>query len=212
VTDGLDAVSIQLFNDRMTELKTSFEKQMKKLGEQNFEQQKKLNIFENSLQISDMNIPELMTLVFMKERDPGLDGEMFIWKVCKQNLSTEALEKIAETEFADAISKITEKQIRDAVAKVSHEARFQLNDVKEKMSREMNNLRLMISDKTEENVRLHTAKFAEIDKARKDAYDKSEARFTVAFKKQELKHAEDKRMLEDRIRKEVSQLNVGQAR
>lgn len=67
----------------------------------------------------------------------------------------------------------------------------------------------MISEKTEENVRLNTAKFQEIDKARKDAYDKSEARFHIAFKKQEIKHAEDKRMLEDRIRKEVSQLNVG---
>lgn len=75
------------------------------------------------------------------------------------------------------------------MGRVSNEARFQLNDVKEKMGREMNNLRIMISEKTEENVKLNTLKFQAIDKARKDAYDKSEARFHIAFKKQEVKHA-----------------------
>ncbi len=71
-----------------------------------------------------MTIPELMTFVFMKPRDPGIDGEMFIWQLVKQNLSLEVLEKIAETEFAEAIGAICEKQIRDAVARVSNEARF----------------------------------------------------------------------------------------
>ena len=49
------------------------------------------------------------------------------------------------------------------MSRVSNEARFQLNDVKEKMGREMNNLRIMISEKTEENVKLNTLKFQAID-------------------------------------------------
>lgn len=53
---------------------------------------------------------------------------------------------------------------------------------------------------------LHTAKFAEIDKARMDAYEKSENRFIIAFKKQDIRHIEDKRTLEDRIRKEAGEL------
>ena len=51
------------------------------------------------------------------------------------------------------------------------------------MGKELNHLRTQLQEKTEENVFLHTVKFAEIDKARKDAYEKSEARFQVAFKK-----------------------------
>jgi len=56
-----------------------------------------------------MTIQELMTFVFMKPRDPGVEGELYIWKLVKQNLSLEALEKIAESEFLDAISAICEK-------------------------------------------------------------------------------------------------------
>lgn len=147
----------------MTELKNKFEGEMKKLGQENFEQAQRLKIYEGKLQVSDMTIQELMTFVFMKPRDPGVEGELYIWKLVKQNLSLEALEKIAESEFLDAISAICEKQIREAVSRVSNEARFQLNDVKEKMGREMNNLRIMISEKTEENVKLNTLKFQAID-------------------------------------------------
>ena len=107
---------------------------------------------------------------------------------------------------------ISAKKPWEAVKKVANESRYQLADVKEKMMREMNNLRILLQTKTEENVILHSAKFQEIDKARKDAYEKSESRFHVAFKKQEIKHTEDKRKLEDRIRKEASETQLGAAR
>jgi len=56
-----------------------------------------------------MTIQELVTFVFMKPRNPGIEGELYIWKLVKQNLSLESLEKIAESEFNEAISAICEK-------------------------------------------------------------------------------------------------------
>ena len=163
----------------------------------------RLRIFESQLKIEQLSSTELLLLAFMKEQNSGIEGELGVWKTCKEHLSLKALEEIAENEFTEVINRVVETRISEAVLKVADEARYQLKDVKEKMIKENTKLQLIIQDKAEEIVKLKYEKYDEIDRARRDAYEKSAAAYTTSYNRQEAMHLEDRRQIEERIRKEL---------
>lgn len=65
-----------------------------------------------------------------------------IWTQIKKKFSYETLEKIAEEEFADIINSITEKEITTHVQKITDESKFQIQDSKDKLQKEISYLRL----------------------------------------------------------------------
>jgi len=78
-----------------------------------------------------------------------------IWREFRRNLTDEQLMKLCETEFEEIISGITEEAITSTVEQMQKESREQVAQIKNKMQKEINNLRIQQSYQQEE---FHTQK------------------------------------------------------
>lgn len=76
--------------------------------------------------------------------------------------------------------------------KITQESKYQIQDAKEKLQKELNYLRLQLSYKGEEIDKLKESKLFEIDKARIEGYDKAEKRFFENLKNKEQKFVEER--------------------
>ena len=75
---------------------------------------------------------------------------MNLWAAFKRNVTPETLNEIAEREFEDIIQQITQETISETITKMKAETTNQVQQIKTKLQREINALRLQIQYQKEE--------------------------------------------------------------
>ncbi|CDW89079.1 UNKNOWN [Stylonychia lemnae] len=193
-TEGLDNDTCQIFNKYFMKLKNDFETRLNILNNVNQDLSWKVALIDESKKISEMNSMELIEMVFTKEKDQEV-----IWQQIKRKFQIETLEQIAEDEFAEIINKITEKEITTQALKITEESKFQIQDAKDKLQKEISYLRLQISYKQEEIEKMKELKLLDIDRARFESYDKAERRFFDNLRLKEEKFQEEREMWKEKL-------------
>ena len=114
--------------------------------------------------------------------------QLKVWDEVKLNFSAENLQQIADNEFHDIITELTHMRILQATTRVKNESAKLLEECRDKLTKELDALRMQLASKTEE-LSWSTAKmFREIDKCREKTYAEAEAKFIERIEQREYHH------------------------